>query len=66
MRSVPRWRYDRLTKYKNKQVGAIAVLPKDSCFEPLEGYLTIPFKQVLKNLRLFRAQNVNSTFVYIV
>jgi hypothetical protein len=32
---------------------------KGSCFERLGGYLTIPFKQVLKNLPLFRGQSVN-------
>jgi hypothetical protein len=33
-----------------------------SCFERLGGYLTIPFKHVLKNLPLFRGQSVK--FIY--
>ncbi|MCV3212664.1 hypothetical protein OGM63_03810, partial [Plectonema radiosum NIES-515] len=32
---------------------------KGSCFERLGGYLTIPFKQALKNLPLLRGQSVN-------
>lgn len=37
----------------------------DSCFERLGGYLTIPFKQVLENLPLFRGQSVNLATVLI-
>jgi hypothetical protein len=31
-----------------------------SCFERVGGCLTIPFKRVLENLRVFRPQSVNS------
>jgi hypothetical protein len=43
------------------KVSAIAIQDHiGSCLERLEGYLTIPFKRVLKNLCVFRPQSVNS------
>lgn len=58
MLSVPNWLCDGLGKQKINESKRNCNIFKDSCFERLGGYLTIPFKQVLKNLPIFRWQSV--------